>query len=232
LVRLIQFTVLLDRRMLHCLLLVAVVVRADNPFDWPPSVSLPANLEEPEGLGFCIDIAVFGASLVNCAGSLQAHSCKQAGTYTQFEYIEKSLQVVNYDAACGVSADSGTVCACVQVSGEIAEGASLTLAECNDSQKQTFGLVNNELRVGSGSMCLVASTTLQQAGRFVARDLFLSGCATTSGEHKEWTITPTPGGILICFPGSAKVDHREKEWTSLEEVVVGDHVLVDDKGTY
>lgn len=223
--------------MLLHLLLLFTAVKADNPYDWSPSVSFTDNLDEPNDFGFCIDIQGFNAN-INCAGTLQAHSCKEAGDDTQFEFKNNALRAVTFNANCDAAVrEGGDDRACVQVVGDIVEGATLTLRECDGSPEQTFEFIDGELRIGSDGMCIVASTVLRQAGRFVARALFLSSCEETAAEFKVFTITPTPlsstgGGGPACFPGIARVRHREKGWIPMKDLSIGDHVLVNSKGKY
>lgn len=224
---------LFNARFVFFAVALATRVYADNPYDWSPSVSVTDNLDEPDGAGFCIDIRGFGASL-DCSGDLQAHSCKEAGTDTQFEYHEKSLRAVNYNVNCQAST-SPEDRLCVTVVGDIVDGATLSLAECDDeAAAQTFELVNDELRIGSG-LCLVVDQTLRAAGRFWARNLFLGSCDATAGALKTWTITPEPASeeeFSLCFPANARVHHELKGWIPMTELSLGDSVLVDHEGKH
>jgi len=172
-----------------------VSLKAENAFSWEPSISLTADLDEPNSLGFCIDIAGFGSG-INC-NRLQAHSCKAAGADTQFEYDSgtKSIRSVNYDFNCNVLSSGGNTNnrGCVEVSSDdIESGAMLRLTECDeDSLKQRFELGGDrdELQIGEG-YCLAVGDTTRPAGPFVARDLTLGSCDTTPQILKAWTIVP------------------------------------------
>jgi len=194
-----------DRRLslwlvLASLLFTAANIKAESPFSWEPSVSLTDGLDEPQKLGFCLDIFGFRTSL-NCQNPMQAHSCKEAGADTQFEYHSetKALRAVNFDAGCNsitnVPENNNSRACVVASSTGIEEKATLSLAECDKSESQTFTVVTNkishELHVGT-SLCLAVSDTTRQAGQYVARDLYLADCNSTPEELKSWTITPTP----------------------------------------
>ena len=183
-----------------CLLLPShhIVVRSDNAYDWEPSVSLYGDLDEPRKLGFCIDIKGFGSG-INC-DSLQAHSCKKAGADTQFEYhsATKALRAVNFDSNCDVTSSANDR-ACVVVSGDLVDGASLGLTQCDDSsEKQTFEAKQSKsgyvLLAGGAptGLCLAVSDTTRSAGSYVARNLFIADCFSTDATLLIWTVSPTP----------------------------------------
>jgi len=167
---------------------------SDNTWDWEPSVSLTADLDEPRKLGFCIDIKGYGQG-INC-DSLQAHSCKESAADTQFEYYseKKALRSVNYDANCE-SDPSANNRACVMVSGTLVDGATLGLAQCDDSlENQIFEAKESdghyELRAGGTStgLCVAVSDTTRIAGSYVARNLSITECSSTAKELRTWTI--------------------------------------------
>jgi len=186
----------------------SMVASATNIHGWQPSISLTNDLDEPDKLGFCIDIVGFGDG-IDCS-RLQAHSCKPSGADTQFAYdaSTQSIRAVNYNADCDAflptAADSE---ACVAVVGERRVGATLGLVGCDeedgDNDSRMFGLEKNddnsyELRSlgaddDTSRLCLVVSDTTRQANRYVARNLFLGDCDATPNELKLWTILPDPG---------------------------------------
>lgn len=177
---------------------------SDNTWDWEPSVSLTADLDEPRKLGFCIDIKGYGQG-INC-DSLQAHSCKESAADTQFEYYSetKALRSVNYDANCE-SDPSANNRACVMVSGNLVDGATLGLAQCDDSlENQIFEAKESddhyELRAGGTStgLCVAVSDTTRIAGSYVARNLSITECSSTAKDLKTWTVNPTPPPTGPC----------------------------------
>jgi len=161
-------------------------------------VSLTADLDEPDKLGFCIDIKGFGSG-INC-DSLQAHSCKPTAADTQFEYhsATKALRSVNYDSNCDVTSSANDR-ACVVVSSDLVDGASLGLTLCDDSsEKQTFEAKQSnggyELRAGGAltGLCLAVSDTTRIANSYVARNLIITDCLSTDTNLQIWTVNPTP----------------------------------------
>jgi len=182
------------------LILQSFVVLSDNTYDWKPSVSLTDDFDEP--VGFCVDIVGWGSGM-DC-NSLQVHSCKASGDDTQFEYQSetKTLRSVNYNSNCdGDGSSSPNNKACVVIHGNVADGATLGLTECDDlSENQKFevkessGLSGSyELRAGSIStdLCLVVSDTTRIAGPHLARDLFIGVCSSTDTNLKTWAIAPS-----------------------------------------
>jgi len=185
-----------------------VSVHAANSYSWQPSVSLTANLDEPQALGFCLDIVGFGNGM-DCQ-RLQAHSCKSAGADTQFEYHAptQSVRAVNYNSDCeSIAEDNGGIPACI-VAKAIEAGARMGLAACDRSDEQRFGLNgdgNSYELVMADSLCIVVDDTTRQANSWVARNLFLADCASTPDELKRWTITPTPEDTLEDSSPSATI---------------------------
>jgi len=190
-----------------CLLLSflpSFIVRADNAWGWEPSISVAADLDEPNQLGFCLDIKGFGSG-INCE-SLQAHSCKESASDTQFEHVSttNSIRSVNYDSNCNVNTSPNDR-ACVTVTGNLLPNAELGLTSCDESSdNQIFEAKpiagGHVLRAGGEDtgLCLVVSDTTRAAGRYVARNLFIAVCSQTDNELKTWTISPTPPET-VCY---------------------------------
>jgi len=183
----------------------SIFTNADSPFDWEPSVSLTADLDEPQQWGFCIDIRGWRG---NC-DELQARSCKTSGDDTQFEYdlSTKALRAVNYSFNCNYSPSTpSNNRACVKVSDDfdaMVDGVGFALGQCDGSERQTFELVevdssnsSFELHAGTG-LCLSVSDTSMIPGPgapalAVMRFLTLSDCDSVPAELKAWTIRPNP----------------------------------------
>lgn len=191
-------TIILRFYSLIFVLLLISTCKADNAFDYEPSVSVTSDLDEPQQLGFCIDIYGSGSSM-EC-DNMQTNSCKESGDDAQFEYHSptKSLRAVNYDANCDqISASSTESRGCIKVNDDnIVDGATLGLDECDESMdSQIFTAVesngNFELHIGA-NFCLVVSDTTRPAGPGVARDLMISTCDSVPEELKTWTIRPNP----------------------------------------
>merc|ERR1712194_721895 len=105
-----------------------MLANAANIHGWQPSISLTNDLDEPDKLGFCIDIVGFGDGM-DCS-RLQVHSCKPSGADTQFAYdaSTQSIRAVNYNADCDAfSPTTADSAACVTVVGERRVGATLGL---------------------------------------------------------------------------------------------------------
>ena len=182
---------------------VVAAAKADNVYDWEPSVSLLADLDEPAG--WCLDIFGFtrGPTALNC-NIIQMHTCKEQGADTQFEYDSdmEALRavnfdgVVNFDGSCGPATDPAER-GCIEVNGPIEAGATLRLAVCDGSPEQTFKVDEDDddkllivIEAEDEDLCLVAGAQSEVAGPFQARDLFLADCETTQADLKSWSIAP------------------------------------------
>lgn len=180
----------------------SIIVKADNPHGWEPSVSLSADLDEPQQFGFCIDFA--GPPTDMLCDELQARSCKRFGDDTQFEYYlpTKAIRSVNYNFNCEAGSDPSTRgCVMVSESDGLVSGATLDVVPCNATdERQIFELVesgdNYELQVGE-DLCLSVSDTSMPPGPIapplaVKRFLTVTTCSSLPGERKTWTIKPRP----------------------------------------
>jgi hypothetical protein len=140
---------------------------AANLFDWTPSVSLAENHGVAEGL--CLDIAGFGENL-DCAGTLQLHTCKQEGSDTQFAYDGSTHQIrsVNFDANCGSTTtddgdDTSSFGTCLQVDRCGIVGDTLGLAPCHQNDDgvddaQSFVLQEDGTLKTPEGLCLAKSS--------------------------------------------------------------------------
>ena len=180
------------------------IVSATNPHGWSPSISLRDGSDEPDGNGWCPDIRGFGASL-DCSGAMQCHSCKPAGSDTQFTYTDaatSSVVAYNYDADC-TDLSGGVGGACITVVDEMTPGAVVTLRECDDdAAEQNFVYTTSGyLRIASVAgdeldLCLGVGEEIITAGNFWARDLLLLECATADASLITWDVQPTPTTVL------------------------------------
>lgn len=228
--------------------LLSSVVDATNTFTWSPSISLTSDLDEPQQLGFCLDIFGFRDG-ISCSSPMQAHSCKTSGADTQFEYYArtKSIRAVNYDENCDMITTQGVDTtssisskrACVFADG-MAIGSTLALTKCDQKEanqnfeaKKTSGDSDNvdsyELHLRDTNLCVVVADNTRQAGRYVARDLFLGDCASVPVELKTWTISPIPekgnsgsSGTTNTHPSAdedepAKIEEQQENDETQEE---------------
>jgi len=178
------------------------VVNANNAHGWEPSVSLAADVDEPQQWGFCLDL--WGAGSILTCEELQARSCKEFGGDTQFEYHlpTKAIRSYNYDFNCEANSDPSTRgCVMVAPSKPFESGSSLDVGLCDPTdERQIFELVESEddyeLHIGE-DLCLAVSDTSLRPAEFappLARKRFLTvtTCSTLPGEQKTWTISPRP----------------------------------------
>lgn len=151
-----------------------------------PYIVLSANMDEPNGYGFCMDTYGPGQSEL-----MQTHSCKpktdkgtlrnDPGHDVRFEYdpTTKNIRSYAYEGQC------------MQVL--IAEGKSeFALLDCSDHSHQKF--VYNEtdktIRLNKDlSYCVVVDSTTQKTGPWVKRPLRLAECQKSESELKQWLVT-------------------------------------------
>ena len=131
-----------------------------------PNIYIATNLDEPQNLGYCIDIAGHGAN-INC-GSTQSHSCKAKGADTQFVYASGAIKAVNYDGACRSTGGDASKGGCLEASG-LTAGAKFRVTSCVAGEaKQSFTSVpaRSLLRLGAPSddLCMVVGSTSRAAG--------------------------------------------------------------------
>lgn len=143
-----------------------------------PLIHLADNLDEKDGLGWCIDTQERGFS-----DRLHAHSCKPQGGDTQFSFDAGSGQIrsVAFAGKCMTlnAAGSGTV---------------FGLFDCaagNGAQVFSYDAATQEIRpAADGSKCVAAGSSSASAGPFMSRSLILAGCATADPELKQWVVVP------------------------------------------
>jgi len=162
------------------------VVRADAPKvpTAAPYIVLSANLDEPNGYGFCID--TYGAGQSDL---MQTHSCKPAkedqprdsgGNDTRFMYNAETGQVASY-------AFEG-VCMQALIASEVTVFA---LLECSDHPRQKFvyDIASRTLRLDEDQdRCVSVASETVAAGPWVKRPLMLLSCEDTDASLKQWTV--------------------------------------------
>ncbi len=150
----------------------------------PPDIKTPApvihlsdNLDEKDGLGFCIDTVGRGFG-----DQLHAHSCKPRGGDVQFAYDARSSRIMS-------AAFAGK---CATLTAPAAPGVTLGLVDCsNDSAEQVFVYDSSAMEFrpgGSQSLCLAVGAASRSAGPFMARSLLLAACATTNLWLRQWSV--------------------------------------------
>lgn len=184
---------------------------ASHPHGWSPAISLRDGSDEPDGNGWCPDIAGFGASL-NCNGALQCHSCKPQGADTQFTYSSSTdstgrITAFHYRGEDCADTNNGAVMGgCMTVSsGVVAAGAELTLDTCGENRAdQNFVYTTSGyFRISATNddaerdLCLGVGAQVNTAGPFWARDLILLECAEpTDPTLITWDVSPIPESIM------------------------------------
>lgn len=150
----------------------------------PPDLKTPApviyladNLDEKDGLGYCIDTVGRGFG-----ERLHAHSCKPRGGDVQFAYEAASRRIR--------SATYSDKCATLLA--PAAAGGSLGLVDCStDSTEQAFDYDSDAMVFrpgGDQTLCLAVGATSRTAGPFMARDLLVMPCLSTDAKYMQWHI--------------------------------------------
>ena len=141
-----------------------------------PVIHLADNLDEADGLGWCIDTVGRGLS-----NRLHAHSCKPRGGDVQFRHDMVTGQIVSmpYDTKCAISAG-------------VSE--TLGLVDCDpesEAQKFTYAAGDQTIHPSSeNGLCLVVGETSTSAGPYMSRALLLAPCAETDLARKTWIVLP------------------------------------------
>ncbi len=144
-----------------------------------PVIYLADNLDEVDGLGWCIDTIGRGLS-----DRLHAHSCKPRGGDVQFRISETTGQIISVAF----------------------EGKCMAYLHPDDPS-EPLGLVDCDAAAGAqrfiydpGSMtirpslddtkCLSVGVDSRSAGPFMSRDLGFSGCSEAHMRFQQWIVRP------------------------------------------
>jgi len=141
-----------------------------------PIIYLADNLDEADGLGWCIDTVGRGLS-----DSLHAHSCKPQGGDVQFRHDTVTGQIVSvtYETRCAEHAGRSEPLALVDCD---VNSAAQTFAY--DVAKMTFHPEN------APDLCLTISGGSRSAGPFMSRGLLMQDCDAAASMHQTWVIKP------------------------------------------
>ena len=142
-----------------------------------PVIHLADNLDEADGLGWCIDTIGRGLS-----DRLHAHSCKPQGGDVQFLFAETTGQIVSvaFEGKCMAnlhpedpSEPLGLVDCDVAAGGQkfIYDPGSMTIRPLDDETK-----------------CLSVGADSRSAGPFMARNLRFSQCADSQVPFQQWVV--------------------------------------------
>lgn len=149
----------------------------------PPQIKTPApviyladNLDEADGLGWCIDTVGRGLS-----DRLHVHSCKPRGGDVQFRFDQETGQIasVAFEGKCMARHNPADA------------SKPLQLIQCDDSPQQRF-VYQAESQTfrpaDEPDLCLTAGSSSRKAGPFLSRDLGFTTCTKGSAPLQTWII--------------------------------------------
>jgi len=139
-----------------------------------PVIYLADNLDEADGLGWCIDTVGRGFS-----DRLHAHSCKPQGGDVRFRFLAETgqIQSVAFEEKC------------VEVEGTDV----MRLFDCADKDTQRFQYDPVDMRfrrLSDPSQCLTAGADSRSAGPFMSRDLTIAQCDDEETHFQAWIVIP------------------------------------------
>jgi len=143
-----------------------------------PVIHLADNLDEADGLGWCIDTVGRGF-----ANTLHAHSCKPQGGDVQFAFDEASgtVRSVAFEGKCMQLSEAGST-------------TDFVLLDCdpaNAAQQFTFDGENGTIGpMDASQSCVAVGEGSRSAGPFMSRDLILASCDAVAESHLRWIIKP------------------------------------------
>lgn len=142
-----------------------------------PVIHLADNLDEADGLGWCIDTVGRGLS-----DELHTHSCKPQGGDVQFSLDDSTGQIksVAFDGKC------------MELIAPQDESVAFGLLDCDDgnsAQKFDFDAFTGRIMpVDHPELCVAAGAGSQSAGPFMSRALVLIDCASGTSELTTWVV--------------------------------------------
>ena len=157
--------------------LAQVVLAEEAAIQTPaPVIHLQENLDEADGLGWCIDTVGRGY-----AEHLHAHSCKPRGGDVQFshEAVSGTIRSVAFPDKCVVALpeDARTV---------------FGLADCDaEDAAQRFAYDSDTLAfhdAGDPTRCIAVGKDSRSAGPFMSRDLVWADCGSSDPRLRSWII--------------------------------------------
>lgn len=141
-----------------------------------PVIYLADNLDEADGLGWCIDTQGRGLS-----DRLHAHSCKPQGGDVQFRY----------DAATGQIASVAFEGLCAARPNDPSQPLRLIDCDTSDAQRFDYDTARRTFHpAGESSQCLSVGDSSRSAGPFMSRDLAFLACADTPENLRQWIVKP------------------------------------------
>lgn len=141
-----------------------------------PVIHLAENLDEKDGLGWCIDTLGRGFS-----NDLQVHSCKPQGGDVQFAFEAETgaIRSVAFPEYCATHRpDAGPT-----------DFGLVSCSADDPAQRFTYDTETGALSpAGMPTQCLAAGAASKSAGPFMSRDLLLSECDATEAALRRWVI--------------------------------------------
>lgn len=141
-----------------------------------PVIALADNLDENDGLGWCIDTLGRGFST-----DLQTHSCKPQGGDVQFSFESETgaIRSVAFPEYCVTLRPDG-------------EPTDFGLKTCDDAsihQQFAYDIEAGSLTpVSAPDLCMAAGAVSRSAGPFMSRDLVLASCNATDPDLRRWIV--------------------------------------------
>lgn len=143
-----------------------------------PVIHLEANLDEAQGLGFCIDTVGRGWS-----DQVHAHSCKPQGGDVQFS-LDTTLgriMPVAFPDTCLTASGPGAP----TVFGLIpCDGANPAQRFGHDPDRRAL------FDAGDPDRCIAVGATSHQAGPFQSRNLLWADCDNPEPALRRWVVLP------------------------------------------
>lgn len=139
-------------------------------------IYLADNLDEKDGLGWCIDTLGRGF-----ATDLQTHSCKPQGGDVQFGFEPETgaIRSVAFPEYCVTLRPNG-------------EPTDFGLATCDDAsatQRFAYDAQTGALTPKDApDLCVAAGAASRSAGPFMSRALVLADCNATDASLRRWNV--------------------------------------------
>ncbi len=168
------------------MLSIPFVSGADSSDEKVVEIMLASKLDETRG--YCLDIAGGKGANAPVEKGLQAHTC--------YHYTGSILEDQGFDPLL-ISEGRFRISyfdVCMSVA-SVAEGSTISLDTCSDSDTQKFSLQENGQLVPAKNsrLCITVSATEKKEGRgaspvHVMRPISLQPCDTTKKEYQTWIV--------------------------------------------
>lgn len=161
---------------ISCVSALPVVAEAPNLRTPAPVIFLADNLNEKDGLGWCIDTLGRGFST-----DLQTHSCKPQGGDVQFDF--------DTDTGAIRSAAFPDYCVTHRPGGQPTEFGLVTCDADDLLQRFAYDPETGALTPADApDQCIAAGAASRSAGPFMSRELVLTDCADTDPDLRRWVV--------------------------------------------